>query len=81
MAKHEAEYRAVVREQYLLKASSLISLGRTAEARQALQQVSDPPRHFTLLASLPGFLARELLRLRRGLRSVVWRVMGKSESV
>jgi len=81
MAAHDEEYREVVRDQLLIKASSLISLGRTEDARQTLQQVTHPPIHFTLLAALPGFLARELLRLRRALRSILWRVMGKSEAV
>jgi hypothetical protein len=81
MADHDEEYRAVVREQLLIKASSLISLGRTEEARQTLGQVTGAPIHFAFLAALPGPIARELLSLRRALRGIMWRIIGKSESV
>lgn len=81
LAEHEIEFKATVREQHLLKASSLISLGRTGEARAVLQAVTGAPFHFVLLASLPGFLARELLRLRRALRAIQWKIMGKSEAI
>ncbi|MEW5795010.1 MAG: glycosyltransferase family A protein [Candidatus Zixiibacteriota bacterium] len=79
LAQHEAEYDRVVSNQYLLKARSLISLGRCAEAREALEDVSDAPAYVRLLARLPGWLARRLLQIRRGLRAVLWRVLGKHE--
>lgn len=80
MAEHDAEYQAVVREQHLLRASCLISLGHTGEARQALRSATRPPLHYVLLAALPGILARELLRLRRAFRKILWWVIGKPES-
>lgn len=81
LAEHEAEFKATVREQHLLQASSLISLGRTGEARTVLQAVTGAPFHFTLLASLPGFLARDLLRVRRALRALLWKIMRRSEPI
>jgi glycosyltransferase involved in cell wall biosynthesis len=77
MARHGDSYRQELQLLRLRKAKRLISLGRTPEARQELRFVSNPPRAYVALASLPGvlvFAARQValgaLRLKRSARGV-----------
>jgi hypothetical protein len=67
LARHGAAYAAAVAEQRLRRARWLLVRGRTREARAELRLAGHSPTTYRLLATLPGFLARGLLGLRRRL--------------
>lgn len=65
LERHREEYDREVRQQHLFRARWLICQGRTREARTELQLAGQSPAAYRFLASLPGFVAKGLLRARR----------------
>lgn len=61
----------VLREQRLLQAKWLLRHGRGREARAALQLVHQAPASYRLLASMPGWLTKEVLAWRLALRRAI----------
>lgn len=68
MRKYGELYKQVMDKYRIKKAGSLISLGRTKEARAEHQLIDKVPLLHRLLAFLPGPMARILLHLRRMIR-------------
>lgn len=66
---HRAEFDAVVAEQRLIRARALLALGRTKEAAMELDLAARAPFSLRALALLPGPWVREVVGLRRKLRS------------
>lgn len=67
MAQHEAKYAWKLRQQQFIKARWLMARGRTPEARTELKTMGRSPLSYRLLASLPGFVARGVLKVRRAM--------------
>ncbi len=65
LRRHGDLYRRLLGQQYLRKATALIALGRSREAREVLHAAGNAPVTYRLLAALPGPAARALLRTRR----------------
>lgn len=70
MRKHSYRLKQVLDAQHLRRARYLIRKGRLSEARQDLQAVGGGPLGLKLIASLPPFLVRGLLKLRRFSRHI-----------
>jgi glycosyltransferase involved in cell wall biosynthesis len=71
MARHGETLRAVRRDTHLRRARWLLARGRTAEARQDLQQAGQYPLVYRLLAAVPGPVARPVILAGRFIRSRV----------
>ncbi len=69
LARYGDLYREVIDEYRLKKSASLISLGRTREAREEHTKMSSVPLAHRLLAALPGQLAHFILSARQRVRS------------
>ncbi len=67
LAKHADIYEWTIKEQHVLRARALISLGRIEEAREALQLAGGGPLTYRFLASLPNSMVHNLQRLWRTL--------------
>ena len=67
LARHPGVYRAAVEEQHRIRCAEFLHLGRPADARRELAQLSAPPALYRLLARLPGPVLRSALGLRRRL--------------
>ena len=68
LREHGEEYRRCVLEQHLVRARWFLCRGRSREAYEELARVPHSPTSYRLLASLPGFMAKGLLGLRRAIR-------------
>jgi glycosyltransferase involved in cell wall biosynthesis len=68
LKQHGPHFERKVAQQHLDRARWFLCRGRTHEARKELDQVEHTPASYRLLASLPGFVTRGLLRVRRALR-------------
>ncbi len=65
LAKHGDLYAEVVARQYCKRAQWLLVRGRTREARADLRRAKSSPLSYRVLASLPGFMAKGILSMRR----------------
>lgn len=68
---HGQLYDRLVNDQRRIRTASLISLGRTAEAREELRRVTNAPWYYRPLSLLPGPAARALLGIRRLVKSLI----------
>jgi GT2 family glycosyltransferase len=67
LSAHAEEFRAVVREQRLVRLRKLLALARGQEARAELRRLPDPPRSLRLLARFPAPALRLLILARQSL--------------
>ncbi len=65
LAKAGEDYRALVREQELLRVRGLLVHGRTPEAREGIRRLGAAPLSYRLLSILPATLLVTLLEVRR----------------
>ena len=65
LAAHEARYRAVVTEQHLVRARTLLRNGRTDDAQVELRHAERAPLKLRVAAALPGPLVRSVMRVLR----------------
>ncbi|MDF1544723.1 MAG: glycosyltransferase family A protein [bacterium] len=75
LAEHGERYEALRQEQILLKAKSLIGLGRPVEAREYLARVKNPPTSLKLLAAMPNFCVKTIMSVRR----LILNLLGRSD--
>lgn len=68
LRQHGPHFRKKVRDQRLLRARWLLVQGRTKEAQQELREAGESPASYRMLAALPGFVTKALLRVRRAVR-------------
>ena len=69
LKSNRVNYDRLLREQRLLRAGELIALGRSKEARDELKLVTSAPLKYRALASMPEFVLRAILEVRRRLKS------------
>jgi glycosyltransferase involved in cell wall biosynthesis len=71
LGEYGDEYRALVREQKILKVRGLIVLGRTREARGEIRKLAALPLKYRIASLLPGRLMLSLVSARRAVRTPV----------
>ena len=68
LSQHGPHFRQKVRQHRLTRAKWLLCQGRTKEAREELREAGESPAAYRVLAALPGFMTRTLLRMRRAVK-------------
>jgi len=71
LARYRDRFDSTLQEERLRRTRALLVRGRTREAHQELRLMKNGPSHYRLLASLPGWITRRLLAIRRSLRKLI----------
>ena len=69
LQKHSHRYQGVLKAQHLRRARYLIKEGKLPEAKEDLRIAGGGPWSYRLLTTLPPFVIRGLIRIRRTLRN------------
>lgn len=69
LKKHAQRYQGVLKAQHVRRARYLIREGRLAEARKDLKTAGGGPWSYRLLTTLPPFVTKGLIGMRRRIRS------------